>query len=140
MIAQGTILVAEDDTAIADVLVEVLTDEGYVVQTVASGSDALAALQADRLDLALIDLHLSGLGGREVLAAVRAQPIDVPIVVMTASTLAADELTAAGAQACLYKPFDLDDLLSCVRQHIRHRSCVHPCDKEHADGSHDPLG
>jgi DNA-binding response OmpR family regulator len=39
--------------------------------------------------------------------------------VMTASSLAGDELVAAGARTCLYKPFELDDLLRCVREHIR---------------------
>jgi DNA-binding response OmpR family regulator len=121
MIRQGTILVAEDDAAIADVLIELLTDAGYTVQIASNGCDALAALQTDRLELALLDLSLPGLSGWEVLQAVRAQPIDVPIVVMTASSLAADELIAAGASACLFKPFDLDDLLACVREHIRRR-------------------
>jgi DNA-binding response OmpR family regulator len=121
MSSLGTILVAEDDAAIADVLVAVLTDEGYAVQTVASGSEALAALQATSPDLALIDLSLPGMSGWELLEAVRAQQLDVPIVVMTASTLAAEELAAADARTCLYKPFDLDDLLACVAQHIRRR-------------------
>jgi DNA-binding response OmpR family regulator len=121
MITRGTILVAEGDAAIAALLIELLGDEGYVVQIAASGSDALAALQADRLDLALIDLSLPGMDGWEVLSAARAQSIDVPIVIMTASSLATGELTAAGARAGLFKPFDLDDLLSCVREHIRRR-------------------
>ncbi len=121
MSSLGTILVAEDDAAIAALLIEVLADEGYVVQIAASGSDALAALQADRLDLALIDLYLPGLSGWELLEVARAQQIDVPIVIMTASSLAADELEAAGARTCLFKPFELDELLECVRQHIRPR-------------------
>jgi CheY-like chemotaxis protein len=121
MITLGTILVAEDDAAITDVLIEVLTDEGYAVRAVASGSEALAALQATSPDLALIDLSLPGMSGWELMEAVRAQPIDVPIVVMTASTLATDELAAAGASACLFKPFELDDLLACVAQHIPRR-------------------
>jgi DNA-binding response OmpR family regulator len=121
MIRQGTILVAEADAALAALLIEVLGDEGYVVQIAASGADALAALQANRLDLALIDLSLPGMDGRELLSAARAQPIDVPIVIMTTGSLAADELMAAGAQAGLYKPFELDELLACVAQHIRLR-------------------
>jgi DNA-binding response OmpR family regulator len=121
MIAQGTILIAEDDAAIAALLIEVLADEGYAVQIAASGTDALAALQADQLDLALLDLSLPGMNGREVLEAVRAEHIDVPIVVMTASTLTTADLMAAGASACLFKPFELGDLLECVTQHIRRR-------------------
>jgi DNA-binding response OmpR family regulator len=121
MTTLGTILVAEDDMAIATLLIEVLAEEGYAVQIAASGADALAALQADRLELALIDLGLPGLNGRELLSAARAQQIDVPVVIMTASTLAVDALTAAGARTCLFKPFELDELLECVRQHIRPR-------------------
>jgi DNA-binding response OmpR family regulator len=80
MITRSTILVAEDDAAIVAQLIEVLADEGYVVQIAASGSDALAALQTDRLDLALLDLGLPGMSGRAVLSAVRAEQIDVPSV------------------------------------------------------------
>jgi DNA-binding response OmpR family regulator len=118
---RGTILVAEGDRTIAALLIEVLGEEGYVVQIAASGADALAALQADLLDLALIDLSLPGMSGRQVLEVAHAQQLAVPIVVMTASTLATDDLIAAGARTCLFKPFDLDDLLCCVAQHIRRR-------------------
>jgi DNA-binding response OmpR family regulator len=52
---------------------------------------------------------------------VRAQSIDVPVVIMTASSLAAEVLTAAGARICLFKPYELDELLACVAQHIRRR-------------------
>jgi two-component system response regulator (stage 0 sporulation protein F) len=120
MITLGTILVVEADTAIADVLVTVLTDEGYTVQLVTNGPDALAALQATSPDLALIDFSLPDMRGWKLLESMRAQQSDVPIVIMTASTLAAEELAAAGVQACLSMPFDLDDLLHCVTQHIRH--------------------
>jgi DNA-binding response OmpR family regulator len=77
----------------------------------ASGADALAALQGDQLDLALIDLSLPGMSRWELLSAVRAQQIDVPT----------DDLMAAGVRTCLYKPFELDGLLACVAQHIRRR-------------------
>jgi DNA-binding response OmpR family regulator len=123
MSSLGTILVAEDDAAIAALLIEVLAEEGYAVQIAATGADALAALQADRLDLALLDLGLPGMSGWQLLEVARAQQIDVPIVIMTASSLAADELMAAGARTCLFKPFELDDLLACVAQHIRRREC-----------------
>jgi two-component system, OmpR family, response regulator QseB len=120
MITLGTILVVKADTAIADVLVAVLTDEGYTVQLVTTGPDALAALQVTSPDLALIDLSLPDMRGWKLLESMRAQQLDVPVVVMTVSRLAAEELAAAGVQACLSMPFDLDDLLRCVTQHIRH--------------------
>ena len=121
MRTQGTILIAEDDASITDMIVDMLTDEGYAVQTVASGRAALAVIQTTRPDLALIDLYIPDMHGWAVLEAVRAQQRDVPIVIMTASTLAGDELEAAGAQVCRFKPFALDDLLTGVAQHLRRR-------------------
>jgi BarA-like signal transduction histidine kinase len=41
--------------------------------------------------------------------------------VITVSSLATDDLMTAGAQACLFKPFELNDLLTCVAQHIQRR-------------------
>jgi two-component system, OmpR family, response regulator QseB len=117
MITQGTIL--EDDGAIADVLGDVLTDEGYTVQIASNGCDALAIFQTDGFELAPVDTYLPSTTGWELLEAARAQPIDVPIVVMTTSTLAAEALAATGAHACLFKSFELDDLLRCVTQYIR---------------------
>jgi two-component system copper resistance phosphate regulon response regulator CusR len=114
MSSLGTILVVEDDAAIARFLVEFLTEEGYTVQRASNGPDALTAFQADRFELALMDVYSPSLGGWELLSAVRAQQLDVPIVMMSTSTLATGELTAAGAQAGLYKPFELDELLACV--------------------------
>ena len=81
MINHGTILIAKDDWAIADVLAEMLTDEGYSVQTVANGCEVLAALQGEPPDLALIDLSLPGMSGWEVLSAMRAHQIDVPVMI-----------------------------------------------------------
>jgi DNA-binding response OmpR family regulator len=121
MSSLGTILVAEDDGAIADVLVDILTEEGYAVQVVASGSDALAALQAEQIDLVLPDLSLPGMSRLEVFEAARVQQIEVPIVIMTASTHTADALAAASVTRRLFKPFDLDELLRCVAEHVRRR-------------------
>jgi DNA-binding response OmpR family regulator len=81
--------------------------------------DALAAFQAEQLELALVDSYLPGMNSWAVLEAVRAQQLDVPAVIMTTSGFSDADLAAA--DACLYQPFDLDDLLVCVTQHIRRR-------------------
>jgi DNA-binding response OmpR family regulator len=119
MTSLGSILMAEDDESIVNLIVEVLTEEGYAVQSAVTGTEALTALLDDRPDLALIDLHLPDRSGLEIVEAARAQASDVPLVIMTASRLAEDDVTAIGARAVLLKPFDLDDLLACVAQHIR---------------------
>jgi two-component system OmpR family response regulator len=121
MITRRTILVADDDLATADLLAEVLEDEGYAVQRVTTGPEALAVLLADRLDLVLLDLYLPGMSGVDIMEAAHVGGIDVPIVIITASSLAIDGMTPTGARATLLKPFELDDLLACVAQHIRRR-------------------
>jgi CheY-like chemotaxis protein len=119
MTTLGSILVADDDPGIVNLIVEVLREEGYVAQSVTTGTQALAALLARVPALALIDLRLPGLSGLDLVEAAHLWGIDVPIVIMTASTLAIDALTATGVRAILLKPFDLDDLLTCVAQYIR---------------------
>jgi DNA-binding response OmpR family regulator len=121
MTTQASILIAEDDPTIENLIVEVLAEEGYVVHNVGNGTVALAMLLTRLPDLALIDLHLPGLNGLEIVKAARIWGIDVPIVIVTANTRAIDALTATGVSAILLKPFDLDDLLTCVAQHIRRR-------------------
>ncbi len=92
------------------------------MQAVASGSEALAALQAEPPDLALIDLGLPDMSGWEVLEAARAQQLAVPIVIMTASTLAADELMMplARAPACS-SPLSWTICWRVCAEHIRQR-------------------
>jgi DNA-binding response OmpR family regulator len=121
MSTQGTILVVEDDAEIAALLVEFLTEEGYTVQHASNASDALAVFQTDGFELALVDTYLPGTSDWKLLEAVRAQQRDVPVVITTTSAVTPDELLAVGVRTCLYQPFDLDELLECVRQHIRPR-------------------
>jgi two-component system, OmpR family, response regulator len=72
---QGDILVVDEDPDIAAMINDVLRDEGYTVPTAADGLLALAALEADHLDLLLLDLNLPGMQGLEALhAACTASP------------------------------------------------------------------
>jgi DNA-binding response OmpR family regulator len=119
MAPRSTVLIADDDPAIVDFIVEVLTDEGYTASGVYDGAAAIAEILAHSPDLALSDLRLGAVSGLEVVQAIRAHGIDVPLVIITADTASASALEAQGAIACLLKPFDLDDLLACVARYIR---------------------
>jgi two-component system, response regulator, stage 0 sporulation protein F len=119
MSTRGRILIAEDDAGVAELLVDVLGEAGYWVSTIVNGSDALAALYCERPDLALVDLYLPGMSGWEISAAMLAHGIDVPLIIMTAGRFSDDNRLAVGMCALLHKPFDLDDLLACVAQHVR---------------------
>ena len=99
---------------------ETLTDEGYTVRLAYNGPGALSIIAAQVPDLVLIDLLMPGMSGLELPHAVRTRGhADLPVILMTAATDRAADLTMHTAAACLPKPFDLNDLLSCVEQSLR---------------------
>ena len=108
-----TILVADDELAILDLLVEVLRDEGYATLAAADGPEVLELLARGRPDLLLMDVMLPGLDGRAVVLRMRERPeLDgVPVILMSA---AAHIDPAELAVAFLPNPFDLDRLLGAV--------------------------
>jgi CheY-like chemotaxis protein len=121
MAARGTVLVADTTWEIADVIVEVLADEGYQVWQAAEVSAVITAILADPPDLILIDECAAEMSRRNVLRDLQTWGVDVPIVIMTTNPEAVDDLTAHGAARCLLKPFELDQLLDCVTRYIRPR-------------------
>lgn len=114
--SHGTILVVDDEAGIRQQLAAILGDEGYVVQAVASGEEALAALARDIFDLVLLDIWLPGADGIEVLRQLRASGVGVPVVMISgaASAEVAVRAVREGAQDFLDKPLALDRVLVTV--------------------------
>ncbi len=108
----GTILVADDEESIRWVLERACSQRGHTVVTVATGSEALAALRARSFDVALVDIRMPDLSGLDVLSRAREERLDTLFIVMTAqSTMAnAIEATKRGAYDYLTKPFDLEQV------------------------------
>ena len=113
------LLLVEDDTAIATPLVEALEREGFWVQWVATGADALAA---PPVDLVLLDLGLPDLDGREVCRRLQASR-PTPVIVLTArdDELERVLLLETGADDYLVKPFGFRELVARIRA-VRRRS------------------
>ncbi|MCL2572195.1 MAG: response regulator transcription factor [Defluviitaleaceae bacterium] len=115
-----TILVAEDDTFINEMLCELLTQNGYTPTSAFSGTEALLHLRQGGFDMMILDLMLPGKTGEEVLQEVRATS-DMPIIVLTA--MADKETTVKllrlGADDYLVKPFDNDELLARTSVQLR---------------------
>jgi CheY-like chemotaxis protein len=119
MLRTQTILVVDDDPAIAALIAEVLTDEGYTVHLAYDAPGALAVIAAQVPDLVLTDLLLPGMSGLELLRRVRAQGhADLPIILVTVAADRATDLIRQGATACLLKPFDIDELVACVARYV----------------------
>jgi CheY-like chemotaxis protein len=116
-----TILVVEDEVADRDQLVTALTAAGYVVEAVATGSDAIARCQARSYDAVTLDLLLPDMTGLDVLQRLRESPNgDVPVIVIT---VVAEPGAVAGfaVHDLLAKPFAEPALLASL-----HRAGVKP--------------
>jgi CheY-like chemotaxis protein len=116
----GSILIIDNDSAIADLLVESLTDEGYVVYAAPDGADALGAITCHPPALIVLDVGHTGTRGVEVIEHVRQTLLaTLPIVVTTTAPRCATALLVSAAVECLAKPFDLDDLFACVARYVQ---------------------
>lgn len=106
---RGRVLVIDDDDLITDSFRLVLEGEGYTVQTVASASRALAAVDDAEWDCAFVDLVLPDMDGLELLKQLRLRRPGLPAVVITGhgSGLRGFASRDAGAYAFLEKPGDM---------------------------------
>jgi DNA-binding response OmpR family regulator len=119
----GRILVVEDEQHLADGLRFNLEAEGYEVQTVDNGEDAL---NQTGFDLVILDVMLPGIDGFEVALNFRARGEVVPILMLTARSRPDDVLKgfAAGADDYLPKPFDLSILMARVMGLLRRAAWI----------------
>ena len=108
----------DDDTAVARLLADLLSDAGYRAQIAEDGLSALRVIAASPPALVVLDLTLPGMSGREVLDRVRRTDAPkIPVVVINANPFAQDLLTE-GANVVLIKPVAFDELLACIAVHI----------------------
>ena len=117
----ASILVAEDQTDIRDLLVMNLRGAGYDVAAVADGRAALASQSEHASDLLVLDLMMPGLDGLEVCKALRARGHSTPILMLTAKSTELDRVLGLelGADDYLTKPFSLAELLARVKALLR---------------------
>ena len=116
-----TVLLAEDDAAIAEPLSRALQREGYAVDVAADGISALDRVRLGQIDLLVLDLGLPGMDGLEVCRRVRLDFPDLPVLMLTARTDEVDFVVGldAGADDYVGKPFRLAELLARVRALLR---------------------
>jgi two-component system OmpR family response regulator len=111
------ILIAEDDSQLAEGLVHALKDAGHAVDWVADGGAADAALRATAFDLLILDLALPEVEGFEVLRRLRSRRTETIVLILSAE----DEIDARirgldlGADDYLTKPFALGELEARIR-------------------------
>jgi two-component system OmpR family response regulator len=128
------ILVVEDERHLALGIKFNLEAEGYRVTTVGDGPAALRLLEEDEaeIDLLVLDLMLPGMSGYQVCESLRSIGCDIPVLMLSARTLAEDRTRGfdVGANQYLSKPFDLDELLSRVKNLLTHHARRHQTPRE----------
>ena len=115
-----TVLLVEDEETVSEFIAMGLGYEGFAVETVRDGRDALAAFERFRPDIVLLDLMLPGMDGMTVCRTLRARS-DVPIIMLTARDAVEDRVAGldSGADDYLVKPFAPQELLARIRALLR---------------------
>ncbi len=107
--SKGTIMVADDDIGIVNIVKTILEIEGYVVQTAYNGLEVFFRLEEQKPDLIILDIMMPGMDGFQVLKRLKERPEtpSIPVALMTAKIQQEDVLTGykMGADYYITKPF-----------------------------------
>lgn len=115
-----TVLVVEDESAIADAVVRRLRSEGFDARSVADGMQAVEQCRLTKPDLVVLDLMLPGVDGLEVCRRIQADR-RVPVVMLTARDDETDLVIglSVGADDYVTKPFSQRELVARIRAVLR---------------------
>ena len=117
----ATILIVEDEHAVARGIQYALQQEGYEVAVARSGEEGLEIATRQAPDLVVLDVRLPGMDGFEVLRRLRAAGAKMPVLVLTARDDEVDKVIGLelGADDYLTKPFGLRELMSRIKALLR---------------------
>lgn len=125
------VLLAEDDTAIAEPLARALTREGYNVVVQGTGQGAIDSAEA--ADVVVLDLGLPDMDGLDVARAIRGAGLTTPILVLTARADEVDLVVGldAGADDYVTKPFSVEALVARIRAVLRRTTVPAAAERAH---------
>ena len=122
------LLYAEDEPAMAEAVVDILTFHKFTVDAVEDGEEALAYAREGDYDGIILDIMMPKKSGLEVLAQLRREGNRTPVLLLTAKAEVEDRIEGldAGADDYLPKPFAMGELLARVRAMLRRREEYRP--------------
>ncbi len=121
---RSRVLLAEDNPANQKILIRLLEKHGYTVAVVSNGRQALAALEQEQFDLALMDVQMPEIDGLAVVTMIRQREqqtgTHMPIIAMTAHAMDGDRerCMQAGTDSYISKPFRVAELFAAIEQLI----------------------
>jgi len=118
-----TILVADDDLSVRTVLTQALKREGYEVLAADNGATLYQWVMEGRGDLVITDVMMPGENGLDLIPKIHRRAPDMRVIVISAQNALTTAVSASekGALDYLAKPFDIDELLSVVKNALRRR-------------------
>ncbi len=116
--AKGSVLIADDEESVRNLLRRVLTKMHYVVTTASNGEEVLTKVNVQNFDLLIMDIRMPKLDGMEAFKVLRLNYPSLPIIMMTAFGTVETTLEAMrlGAFDYLTKPFDIPDVKTLVEK------------------------
>lgn len=116
------ILVIDDDPSIVDALDQILTEEGYIAETISNAAKVYDTVKHFQPDLILLDILMSGSDGLTICRRLKAQPDTkhIPVIIISAHPSAPTMSKGAYADDVLAKPFGITDLLQKIQKHVSH--------------------
>ncbi len=124
--ADGKILVVDDDERLCRFLSTLLSEQGYRVEIAHDGEEGLALIENGSPDVALIDLKMPRMNGLELIKTIKERKLDLLCIMITAhGTLdSALEATRLGVYDYIRKPCSNDQILSTVRRAFEKKRLV----------------
>ena len=116
------ILVVDDENDIAELIKDILEDEGYSISIANDGKSAINLIKEEKFDLILLDIMMPDISGTEVCANIRNETA-APIIFVTAKTNLTSKLVGfeVGADDYITKPFVNEELVARVKAHLRRK-------------------
>ena len=110
------ILIIEDEYALAELIKEKLTKDGYIVDIETDGEEGYYNALSGLYDLIILDVMLPSMNGFEILKKLREEEIESKVIMLTAKSMLEDKLNGLenGANDYLTKPFHIEELLARV--------------------------
>ncbi len=123
MAKKGSILVCDDEEIMRDVLETILTGAGYKVDLVKTGEEAVEAYEGKNYDVVLMDVSMPGKGGLTALEEIIRMDAEALVLMITAYATFDTAISAwdKGAEGCIRKPFQNEQILALVNRGIRKR-------------------
>ena len=123
---KARILIAEDEKTQRDLLEGFLKKEGFLVEAVANGRQAIEKIERDFFDIAFLDYKMPELDGLQTLREIRKRLPDLPVVMMTAYGTVETAVASMkeGALDYLTKPIDLEELLLIIQKVLERSTLI----------------